>query len=213
MISVWAIPNVTHPQFPGQKVPTAELEPLATFSYVGILGARSRVFWRETASWPLRFEVLRASCGGALDQFELHTTDPASSLDAHHTLILTGQLDLTRLSRGFNLDTIYSAWHPHSYLLVWTDFAMRDNQKCLGQLIKTSEGTEALVSESLIDFTTAHINDFRTFWFDLFSGRACALLTRNRIVILDYLKTSKEIGTFARMLASHIDHTDCPLVL
>lgn len=182
----------------GQSVPIANVEPLAYISFPGSL-ALSHVVWREAPS-TLQFDIVQDSLFGLrLYQFSFtmdgRQVSPDNGADNHPL----SHSDLWRPIRSdLLIDKVF--WMPPSdhFMVVWYQLSRADawNGKIHGQLILRSEETGTLSSQRLVEFTPVFDPAaLCRLSFDPFSGRACALLTGERIVTMDYLGAPNANGT------------------
>jgi hypothetical protein len=88
------------------------------------------------------------------------------------------------------------------FMVVWHQLSGVDvqNGKIYGQLILRADDTGSFASRRLVEFTPASpAFDPATLYrlsFDPFSGRACALLTGERAVTMNYFQVPNAIRTW-----------------
>lgn len=208
-ISVWKVPR----QLCSRKTsslgpPRSDIAPLASYSYSQNIASLSRVFWQETDTLPLRFDVLRflkrTTIGDAyeskFDIFYLEEKGPKHDPSIpDYSIGLICSKDLPQAPRDAYFKAVYPV--PDGYLMRWSEFLLGDYQQCLGSLIDCSDVTRPVVSPNFVHFPAAlEIRSIMKFAFDPFSGRGCALLNvvPERVLLMDFLRSPQESMSLSR---------------
>lgn len=162
------------------------MEPLAL---VPISGgpAVSQIFWHNTPSSLIRFDLMREDIHGInLFQF-IFTRDGCQILpdNTHHS-------NFKQVSRAdLVVDKTHWVQPGEYYLTIWNQFfcAGQENRKIFAQSVLCPSETGGIDAQRLVDFTPLdHTGNLGQFFFDPFSGRGGVLLDGGRVVMMEYLK-------------------------
>ena len=199
-LSLWAIPDDLPRRVAGQSVPVANFEPLTCIPFPGSL-ALSHFVWHKAPSMLHLDIVYDNSFGLHLHQFSFTMDGRQVSRDdwssdshssRHSNLWRPSRMDLL-------IERIFWIHPADSFVVVWKQLFEPDlwNGKTHGQLVVRSEETGVFSAQRLVDLTPVFGSaNLCRLSFDQFSGRACALLTGDHVVTMDYLEVPNENCTW-----------------